>query len=77
MAQQFQNGGHHDGSVTISIRSTRRYAVVNEPGKGKHYHEPREHHIPNVGKSKEFFKRTIASLRYAAKIWETRYHPAR
>ena len=42
MAQQFQNGGHHDGSVTISIRSTRRYAIVNEPGKGKHYHEPRE-----------------------------------
>ena len=36
MAQQFQNGGHHNGSVTISIRSSCKYAVVNEPGKGKH-----------------------------------------
>ena len=52
MAQQFQNGGRHDGSVTISIRSTHRYAVVNEPGKGKHYHEPREHHVPNKYKTK-------------------------
>ena len=36
MAQQFSNGGRHDGSVTISIRDSRRYAVVNKPGEGKH-----------------------------------------
>ena len=36
MAQQFSNGGRHDGSVTISIRDSRRYAVVNTPGEGKH-----------------------------------------
>lgn len=36
MAQQFNNGGRHDGSVTISIRDSRRYAVVNKPGEGKH-----------------------------------------
>lgn len=77
MAQQFQNDGHHDGSVTISIRSTRRYAVVNEPGKGKHYHKPRKHHIPNVKKSRELAKRNIASLQYASEIWSNRYHPAR
>lgn len=36
MAQQFHNGGHHDGSVTISIRDSHRYAVINQPYKGKH-----------------------------------------
>ncbi|HIS35838.1 TPA: hypothetical protein IAC10_04315 [Candidatus Scatousia excrementigallinarum] len=74
MAQQFQNGGQHAGSVTISIRSTRRYAVVNEPGKGKHYHKPRKHHIPNEGKTRDLAKRNIASLQYTADIWESCYH---
>lgn len=40
MAQQFHNGGHHGanyaGSVTVSIRDSKRYAVINEPGMGKH-----------------------------------------
>lgn len=76
MAQQFQNGGHYDGSVTISIRSTHRYAVVNKPGKGKHYHEPREHHIPNASKSRELAKRNNSSLQYALEVWSTRYHRA-
>ena len=35
MSQQFKNGGHHAGSVTVSIRDTYRYAVVNFPGEGK------------------------------------------
>lgn len=74
MAQQFQNGGHHDGSVTISIRSTRKYAVVNEPGKGKHYHKPRKHHIPNVFKTRELAKRNIDSLHYASEVWINHYH---
>ena len=72
MAQQFQNGGHHKGSVTISIRSTHRYAVVNDPGKGKHYHKPRNHHIPN--KTKKIPKGNNDSLNYAFDIWINRYH---
>lgn len=36
MAQQFHNGGGHDGSRTISIRDSKDYAVVNAPGCGKH-----------------------------------------
>ena len=36
MSQQFHNGGHHDGSKTVSIRDSYRYAVVNEPNQGKH-----------------------------------------
>lgn len=76
MAQQFQNGGHHKGSVTISIRSTHRYAVVNEPGKGKHYHKPRKHHIPNKSKTTELAKRNIDSLRYLCEVRRIHYHPA-
>lgn len=36
MAQQFHNGGHHDGSVTISIRDSLGYAVINPPFEGAH-----------------------------------------
>ena len=35
MSQQFHGGGHHDGSRTITVRDTYRYAVVNYPGEGK------------------------------------------
>ena len=76
MAQQFQNGGHHDGSVTISNRSTRRYAVVNAPGKGKHYHKPRKHHIPNKSKTKELINRYNDSLFYLISVRAFRYHRA-
>lgn len=36
MSQQMVNGSHYDGSVTITIRMSDRYAVVNEPYQGKH-----------------------------------------
>ena len=40
MAQQFHNGGKHGApyaaSVTVSIRDSKRYAVVNPKGQGKH-----------------------------------------
>lgn len=76
MTQQFQNGGRHDGSVTISIRSTRRYAVVNDPGKGKHYHKPRKHHIPNKSKNKKIDSHIVNSLSYALSVHMLRYHSA-
>lgn len=76
MAQQFQNGGHHKGSVTISNRSTHRYAVVNEPGKGKHYHKPRKHHIPNKSKRNKLINRFNDSLFYLNSVHAFRYHRA-
>ena len=36
MSQQMKNNSHYDGSVTITVRDTYRYAVVNEPFTGKH-----------------------------------------
>ena len=36
MAQQMVNGSYHNGSVTMTNRMTRRYAVVNPPFCGKH-----------------------------------------
>lgn len=36
MSQQMKNGSEHKGSVTITIRDTDRYAVVNPPFCGKH-----------------------------------------
>lgn len=36
MAQQMVNGSHYDGSVTITNRMSKDYAVVNPPLKGKH-----------------------------------------
>lgn len=76
MAQQFQNGGHHDGSVTISNRSTRRYAVVNQPGKGKHYHNPREHHVPNKHLANEFAKLYASMILYTLNV-RRRFHLAK
>jgi len=35
MSQQLKNGSHYSGSVTVTIRDTDRYAVVNFPGEGK------------------------------------------
>ena len=35
MSQQLKNGSRYDGSVTITVRDTDRYAVVNYPGEGK------------------------------------------
>lgn len=35
MAQQF-HGGYHNNSVTVSIRDSRRYAVINQVDAGKH-----------------------------------------
>ena len=36
MAQQMVNGSHYDGSVTVTNRMSRDYAVVNPPFEGKH-----------------------------------------
>lgn len=36
MAQQMVNGSHYDGSVTVTNRMSKRYAVVNPPFEGKH-----------------------------------------
>ena len=36
MAQQMVNGSKYDGSVTITNRMSKRYAVVGEPWNGKH-----------------------------------------
>lgn len=36
MAQQMVNGSHYDGSVTVTNRMSRRYAVVNLPFDGLH-----------------------------------------
>ena len=48
MAQQFHNGGKHGanyaGSVTVSIRDSKRYAVINEPGMGKHKRSRKNYH---------------------------------
>lgn len=54
MAQQFHNGGHHDGSVTISKRDSHRYAVINMPYMGKHTKTPAQRlrrHYLNVIKN--------------------------
>ena len=36
MAQQMVNGSHYDGSVTVTNRMSKDYAVVNPPLEGKH-----------------------------------------
>lgn len=36
MAQQMVNGSHYDGSVTVTNRMSKKYAVVNQPFEGKH-----------------------------------------
>lgn len=36
MAQQMVNGSYYDGDVTITVRQSARYAVVNPPLSGKH-----------------------------------------
>lgn len=36
MAQQMVNNSHYDGSRTITLRQSDRYAVVNPPFSGKH-----------------------------------------
>ena len=36
MSQQLVNGSHYKGSVTITVRQSDRYAVVNPPEQGKH-----------------------------------------
>lgn len=36
MAQQMVNGSHYDGSVTVTNRMSKDYAVVNPPFEGKH-----------------------------------------
>lgn len=36
MAQQLVNGSYRKGDVTFTFRQSDRYAVVNEPFKGKH-----------------------------------------
>lgn len=40
MAQQFHNGGKHGApgaaSVTVSVRDSRRYAIINPAGQGIH-----------------------------------------
>ena len=36
MAQQMVNGSHYDGSITITIPMSKRYAVINPPFQGKH-----------------------------------------
>lgn len=36
MAQQMVNGSHYDGSVTVTNRMSRDYAVVNPSLMGKH-----------------------------------------
>lgn len=76
MAQQFQNGGCHNGSVTISKRTIYRYAVVNAPGKGKHYHKPRDHHVPNKHLAKEFAKLYASMILYTLDV-RKRYHLAK
>ena len=42
MAQQMVNGSHYDGSVTVTNRMSRDYAVVNPPFEGKHK-KPQDH----------------------------------
>ena len=36
MSQQMKGNSRHEGSVTITVRDTNRYAVVNPPFTGKH-----------------------------------------
>lgn len=36
MAQQLVNGSYRKGDVTFTFRMSDRYAVVNDPFKGKH-----------------------------------------
>lgn len=36
MSQQMKNGSHREGDVTITVRDTARYAVVNPPLSGLH-----------------------------------------
>lgn len=36
MAQQMVNGSHYDGSRTITVRQSYRYAVINPPFSGVH-----------------------------------------
>ncbi len=36
MSQQLVNGSHYEGSRTITVRQTYRYAVVNPIFSGKH-----------------------------------------
>ena len=44
MAQQMVNGSHQDGSTTITMPMSKRYAVVGEPNHGKHYQKkPNKH----------------------------------
>lgn len=61
MAQQFHNGGKHDGSRTISNRDTRAYAVVNTPFCGKHRKteaQRAKRHAENIKKRQTLISKT-------------------
>ena len=59
MAQQMVNGSHYDGSVTITIRQSPRYAVVNPPFSGAH-RKPQDD--KSKAKRKAHWKRRNADL---------------
>lgn len=53
MAQQMVNGSHYDGSVTMTNRMSKDYAVVNPPFEGKHK-KPQD--IDSLAKRKAHWK---------------------
>ena len=59
MAQQMVNGSHYDGSVTVTNRMSRDYAVVNPPFKGK-YRKPQD--LISLAKRKAHWRMRILGL---------------
>lgn len=74
MAQQFHNGGHHDHSVTVSIRDSRRYAVINQVDAGKHTktteQRQRRHRLYIMANRAELYGDAFASI--ASKYYSER-----
>lgn len=60
MSQQMVNGSHYQGSATITVRQSYRYAVINPPFSGKHL-KPQDE--KSLAKRKEHWRKRNAELR--------------
>lgn len=56
MAQQMVNGSHYKGSVTVTNRTSDRYAVVGNPNNGKHHLNPNSSTVKKEIKECEEFE---------------------
>jgi hypothetical protein len=67
VAQQMVNGSHYDGSVTVTNRMSKDYAVVNPPFEGK-YRKPQD--FVSLAKRKEHWR--LRKMGFDAKLLSRR-----